>query len=206
VPTKMKGRWHGIWLSSSVDAITIGGGLSKRADKLRLNKAIRAHRVRLIKSNGDQAGIVDISEARDLAAAENLDLVEISPQADPPVCKIMNFGKYKFQQSKKKKDAKQKQKQIQVKEIKFKPRIDEHDYQTKVRHIRRFLNHGDKVRVFVQFRGREMAHRDIGAKILDRVIEEVQDIGTIERRPLMEGNTMAMYVIGNENAGKNKKS
>ena len=180
--------------------------MSKKSDNMRLNNAIRVPRVRLITSNGDQAGIVDISTALELAAGENLDLVEISPQADPPVCKIMNFGKFKFQQSKKKKDAKQKQKQIQVKEIKFKPRIDEHDYQTKVRHIRRFLDHGDKVRVFVQFRGREMAHREIGAKILDRVIEEIQDIGTIERRPLMEGNTIAMYVIGNENAGKPNKT
>jgi translation initiation factor IF-3 len=155
-------------------------------------------------ADGEQAGIMPVPEALRMAEEARLDLVEISPNADPPVCKIMDYGRYKFQQSKKLKDAKAKQRQIQVKEIKFKPRIDEHDYQFKVKHIRRFIDHGDKVRVFVHFRGREMTHREIGLNILNRVIEDTEDIATIEKRPGMEGNQMAMYLISQDLAAKNK--
>ena len=178
--------------------------MSRKKDSMRVNRAINAPRVRVIDASGEQAGIMSVPEALDLALEDGLDLVEISPNADPPVCKIMNYGKYKFQQSKKLKDAKNKQKQIQVKEIKFKPRIDEHDYQFKTKHIRRFIEHGDKVRVFVHFRGREMAHREIGLRILERVISDLEDIAAVEKRPSMEGHHMAMYLIGKETKAKSK--
>jgi translation initiation factor IF-3 len=171
---------------------------------MRVNREIRSREVRVIRSDGEQAGILGVREALDLAAEEGLDLVEISPNSEPPVCKVMDYGKFKFQQQKKLKDAKSKQRQIQVKEVKFKPRIDEHDYQFKVKHIRRFIEHGDKVRAFVHFRGREMTHREIGMNILERILEDTEDIATVEKRPSMEGNQMAMYLISPEVAGKSK--
>lgn len=146
-----------------------------------------------------------MDEALDLAAEEGSDLVEIAPNSDPPVCKIMDYGKYKFQQAKKQKDAKVKQKQVQVKEVKFKPRIDEHDYQFKCNHIRRFIKHGDKVRVFVHFRGREMSHREIGMRILQRIIADLGEEIAVEKRPGMEGNQMAMYLVGPDVLSKAKK-
>lgn len=179
--------------------------MSKKRDSIRINEQIRAREVRVIKSNGEQAGILSMGEALDLAAEEGFDLVEISPNANPPVCKIMDYGKYKFQQAKKAKDAKLKQKQIQVKEVKFKPRIDEHDYQFKCNHIRRFIKHGDKVRVFVHFRGREMTHREIGMRILERILEDMGDTVSVEKRPGMEGNQMAMYLVGADTAKKAAK-
>lgn len=169
--------------------------MSKKRDTTRVNRAIRAREVRVIKSNGDQAGIMNLYDALDAAADEGLDLVEISPGADPPVCKIMDYGKYKFQQAKKAKDAKVKQKQIQVKEVKFKPRIDEHDYQFKCNHIRRFIKQGNKVRAFVHFRGREMTHREIGMRILERIQDDLGETVIIEKRPGMEGNQLVMYLI-----------
>ena len=175
---------------------------------MRVNEAIRAREVRVIKSNGEQAGILSIAEARELAAQEGLDLVEIAPTSEPPVCRIMNYGKFRFQQSKKMKDAKHKQRHIQIKEIKFRPRIEEHDYQTKLRRIVKFLDHGDKVRAFVQFRGREMVHRELGLRILERVIREVDEIAIVERAPStdrMEGNQMSMFLVGRETAAKSKK-
>ena len=178
--------------------------MSRKKDTMRINRAINAPQVRVIMDNGEQAGILSLREALSLAAEEGLDLVEIAPNSQPPVCKIMNYGKYKFQQNKKLKDARSKQKQIQVKEVKFKPRIDEHDYQFKTKHIRRFIEHGDKVRAFVHFRGREMAHRELGLRILQRIITDLEDIAVVEKKPDMEGHQMAMYLIGNDNATKNK--
>ncbi len=178
--------------------------MSKKKETMRVNQAVRAPRIRVITSDGEQAGIMATRDALALALDEGLDLVEISPTSDPPVCKIMNFGKYKFQLNKKLKDAKVKQKQIQVKEVKFKPRIDEHDYQFKVNHIKRFIEHGDKVRVFVQFRGREVTHREIGLRILERIIAEIEEIAVVEKRPGMEGYHMAMYLVGKEVVSKSK--
>jgi translation initiation factor IF-3 len=186
--------------------IVSGGVLSRKKGLMRTNRAIRVPRVRLIDSNGEQAGIVSIEEARDRAEADGLDLVEISPNADPPVCRIMNYGKFRFEQDKKRRDAKSKQKQIQLKEVKFKPRIDEHDYLFKCKHIRRFIEHGDKVRAFVHFRGREVTHRELGMKILERIIADVEDIAVVEKRPGMEGNQMAMYLIGSDTAGTKGKA
>lgn len=178
--------------------------MRKKKDSNRINWAIKSPQVRLIKDNGEQAGIIDTGEAVRMAEEAGLDLVEMNPNADPPVCKIMNYGKYKFEQAKRAKSAKQKQKHVQVKEVKFKPRIDEHDYQFKKNHIRRFIEHGDKVRAFVHFRGREVTHRELGFKILERIIEDTQDIAVVEKRPGMEGNQMAMYVISKEAATKTK--
>ncbi|MDJ0840005.1 MAG: translation initiation factor IF-3 [Acidobacteriota bacterium] len=172
--------------------------MRRKKESNRINWQIKVPVVRVIKEDGEQAGILRIEEAIDLAQEAGLDLVEMSPNADPPVCKVMNYGKYKFQQAKKAKDAKAKQKQIQVKEVKFKPRIDEHDFKFKCNHIRRFIKHGDKVRAFVHFRGREVKHREIGMGILDRIIEETQDIGVVEKRPGMEGNQLVMYLIAKE--------
>lgn len=146
----------------------------------------------MIDADGEQQGIV--SRARALQAAEDagLDLVEVSPNAKPPVCRIMDFGKYKFEQSKKQHEAKKKQKQIQVKEIKFRPGTDEGDYQVKLRNLIRFLSDGDKAKVTLRFRGREMAHQELGAKLLRRVEEDLAEYGTVEQRPKMEGRQMVM--------------
>ena len=171
---------------------------------MRVNMAIRAPEVRVISSTGEQVGIISTREAREMADEDGLDLVEISPNAKPPVCKIMNYGKYKFQQAKKNKEAKSKQKQILVKEVKFKPRIDEHDYQFKCKHIRRFIEQGNKVRAFVHFRGRERAHLEIGLKILERIIEDLDELVVVEKRPGMEGSQMAMYLISQDTAAKSK--
>ncbi len=180
--------------------------MSKKKETIRVNELIRAREVRVIRSDGEQAGVLSLGAALDLASEEGFDLVEISPNAEPPVCKIMDFGKFKFQQAKKAKDAKLKQKQIQVKEVKFKPRIDEHDYQFKCNHIRRFLEHGDKVRAFVHFRGREMTHREIGMRILERILEDLGDTVVVEKRPGMEGNQMVMYLIAPETIKKVAKA
>lgn len=172
--------------------------MSKRKDPIRINRAIRAPEVRVVRGDGEQVGVIRLEEALSLAQDDGHDLVEISPNAAPPVCKIMNYGKYKFQLAKKLKDAKSKQKLIHVKEVKFKPRIDEHDYQFKINHIRRFLDHGDKVRAFVHFRGREMAHRELGLKILKRIITDLGEMAVVEKAPNMEGNFMAMYLVSAE--------
>lgn len=180
--------------------------MSKKVDGMRVNQAIRAKQVRVIASDGEQAGIMDLSQALSLAKSESLDLVEIAPNSDPPVCKVMNYGKFKFQQSKKMKDAKQKQRQIQVKEIKLRPRIDDHDLETKLRHVKKFIDNGDKVRVFVHFRGREMAHRELGLKLLEKTIQTLGEEIVVEKPPSMEGNQMSMFLIGRDFAARQKAS
>lgn len=150
--------------------------------------------MRLISETGEQLGVVSIKEALALSEERDIDLVEISPTAKPPVCKLMDYGKYKYEQSKKRDEAKKKQKQIQIKEIKFRPGTDEGDYQIKMRNINRFLNDGDKVKVTLRFRGREMAHQDLGMQLLKRVQAELEDVGTVEQFPKMEGRQMVMMV------------
>lgn len=139
-------------------------------------------------------GVVPLAQAKQIAEEAELDLVEISPNATPPVCRIMNYGKYRFEQSKKQQEAKKKQKQIQVKEVKFRPGTDEGDYQVKLRNLIRFLNDGDKAKVTLRFRGREMAHQDLGLKLLQRVEEELTEYGVVEQRPRLEGRQMVMVV------------
>jgi translation initiation factor IF-3 len=159
-----------------------------------LNDAITARRVRVTGANGESLGIIPLEEAKQLAYSADLDLVEISPNADPPVCKIMNYGKYQFEQNKKLQIAKKKQKQIQVKEIKFRPGTDEGDYQVKLRSLIKFLNDGDKTKITVRYRGRELAHREIGMDQLKRLEKDLEDIAVVEQFPKMEGRQMIMVM------------
>ena len=158
----------------------------------RINEDITVPEVRLVDADGQQKGIVPIARALEIAEEAGLDLVEVSPNSKPPVCRIMDFGKYKFEQSKKQHEAKKKQKQIQVKEIKFRPGTDEGDYQVKLRNLIRFLSDGDKAKVTLRFRGREMAHQELGAKLLQRVEDDLAEYATVEQRPKMEGRQMVM--------------
>jgi len=159
-----------------------------------LNNEITVPNVRLTDSEGEQRGIVTIQEAISLAEEVDLDLVEVSPTAEPPVCRIMDYGKFVFEQNKKQQDAKKKQKQTQVKEIKFRPGTEEGDYQVKLRNLTRFLNDGDKTKITLRFRGREMAHQELGRQLLQRVEKDLAEIGTVEQFPRMEGRQMVMVV------------
>ncbi len=150
--------------------------------------------MRLIGQDGEQLGVMPLQEALDRAAEAELDLVEMVPHPEVAVCRIMDYGKFKFEQSKKQQAAKKKQKQVQVKEIKFRPGTDDGDYQVKVRNLRRFLEDGDRGKVTLRFRGREMAHQDLGLKLLERVETDVEDIAQVEQRPKMEGRTMVMML------------
>jgi translation initiation factor IF-3 len=148
----------------------------------------------VIDENGDQLGILPTEEALERALGVDLDLVEISPTAEPPVCRVMDYGKFKFEESKKAHDARKRQTRIQVKEVKFRPGTDEGDYQVKLRNLTRFLDEGNKAKVTLRFRGREMAHRDLGYKLLKRVEDDLSDYGTVEQHPLMEGRQMVMVM------------
>ncbi len=161
---------------------------------MRRNREILAPEVRVIGADGEQVGILAIAEALELAGENSLDLVEVSPNAEPPVCRVMDYGKYVFEQNKKNHAAKKKQKQIQIKEVKFRPGTEEGDYQVKLRNLIRFLSGGDKAKVTLRFRGREMAHRDLGAKLLDRVREDLAELGQVEQFPKMEGRQMTMVI------------
>lgn len=148
----------------------------------------------MIGQDGAQLGILTLKKALDLAAEEELDLVEVAPNATPPVCKIMDYGKFKYQQSKRVQEAKKKQTVIQVKEVKVRPKTDEHDLQVKIRHVRRFLGQKDKAKVTIVFRGREIAYTDQGMKILERIEEELKDEAVVEQHPKMEGRNMVMIL------------
>jgi translation initiation factor IF-3 len=153
--------------------------------------------VRVVGADGEKIGIVSLNEAKQMAYDASMDLVEISPNADPPVCKIMDYGKFQFEQNKKLAIAKKKQKQIQVKEIKFRPGTDEGDYQVKLRSLSKFLNEGDKTKITVRFRGREMAHREIGMDLLKRIEKDLEELAIVEQFPKMEGRQMVM-VLGSK--------
>jgi translation initiation factor IF-3 len=155
-----------------------------------VNERIRAKEVRVIDDEGNQLGILPPFDALRIAREKDLDLVEISPTAQPPVCRIMNYGKYLYQLNKKAHEAKKHQRVIQVKEVKFRPMTDEHDYAFKKKNIARFLQEGDKAKAAVMFRGREMAHREIGRQLIGRLIEDLTDVGVVEGFPKMEGNNM----------------
>jgi translation initiation factor IF-3 len=155
-----------------------------------MNERIRAREIRVIDADGNQLGVMAPYDALKRAREQNLDLVEISPNAVPPVCRIMDYGKYLYEQEKKERAAKKNQKQIVLKEVKFSVNVDEHDYATKRNHVLRFLGEGDKVKASLRFRGREMAHQNLGRDVLDRLVKEVGDKGIVEFRPRMEGNTM----------------
>jgi translation initiation factor IF-3 len=160
----------------------------------RVNERIRVPEIRLIGAEGENLGVVTPERARELAQEVGLDLVEISPNATPPVCKIMDFGKYKYEQQKKESEARKKQKVIEVKEVKFRPNTDTHDYDVKMRSVAKFLGNGDKVKVTLRFRGREMAHMELGRKLLERVAEDTAEIGKVEQMPKLEGRQMVMMI------------
>ncbi|MBZ0325003.1 MAG: translation initiation factor IF-3 [Alphaproteobacteria bacterium] len=160
----------------------------------RVNHEIDVDRVRLIDHNGEQVGVVSLREGIERAEAVGLDLVEVAPDADPPVCKILDYGKYKFEAQKRRAEARKKQKVVDVKEIKMRPGIDTHDYDVKMRNVVRFLKDGDKVKVTLRFRGREMAHQELGAKVLDRVRADIEELAKVEQLPKMEGRQMTMVV------------
>lgn len=163
-------------------------------DGPRINGAIRVPKVRCIDPDGNQLGIIDTRDAIEKAGDFGLDLVEVQPNAEPPVCKILDYGKFKYEAQKRANEARKKQKTIEVKEIKFRPNIDEHDYQVKMRNVNKFLSGGDKVKVTLRFRGREMAHQELGANVLSRVRDETDEIAKVEAMPKMEGRQMVMVL------------
>jgi translation initiation factor IF-3 len=161
---------------------------------VRINQQIRAPEVRLIGPDGQQVGIVPLKEALAYAAEHNLDLVEVAPMATPPVCRVMDYGKFKYEQAKKQQEARRRQTTIQVKEVKIRPKIEEHDMAFKLKNIRRFLAEKDKAKITMIFRGREMAHQDRGYAILRRMAEELADVAVVEQEPKAEGRTLFMIV------------
>lgn len=160
----------------------------------RVNERIRAPEIRLIGADGENIGVVTPARALQLAQEAGLDLVEISPTAVPPVCKIMDFGKFKYEQQKRESEARKKQKIIEIKEIKFRPGTDSHDYDVKMRSVLKFLGEGDKVKVTLRFRGREMAHQELGLELLNRVASDVAEVGKVENMPKLEGRQMVMMI------------
>ena len=176
-----------------------GGKRGQKADKTRINDDIDASEVRLIGLEGEQLGVVSLNEALDAAADAGVDLVEISPNAEPPVCRVMDFGKFIYEKSKQQKEQKKKQKQIQVKEVKFRPGTDEGDYQVKLRNLRRFLEGGDKAKVTIRFRGREMAHQELGIELLERIKNDLDEVSNCESFPRRaEGRQMIMVLAPNK--------
>ncbi len=167
---------------------------------MRVNSAITAREVRLIGDDGEQLGIISIRAALQAAEEAELDLVEIAPQAAPPVCRLMDYGKHKYHEAKKQHEAKMRQKQIQVKEIKFRPATDEGDYQIKIRNLKRFLEDGDKAKVTLRFRGREMAHQEFGVRLLERVRIDLEPFAIIEQMPKLEGKQMIMVLAPKKKA------
>ena len=162
--------------------------------RVRINEQIKVPEIRLIGPDGQQVGVMPVKEALARAAEANLDLVEVAPQANPPVCRIMDYGKYKYQQSKKQQEARRRQTIIQVKEVKVRPKIETHDMDFKMRNARRFLSEGDKVKISVIFRGREIAHTDRGFRLLARISEMLADIANVEQHPKLEGRNLSMIV------------
>ncbi len=164
------------------------------AKRINVNRRIRAKEIRLIDPDGKQLGVLPFKEALETAESHGLDLVEVAPNVSPPVCRIMDYGRYKYQQNKKLQEAKKRQSTFQVKEIKLRPRTGEHDFQVKMRHAKRFLDHRDKVKVSVIFRGREMAHTELGVGLLKRVVEETSEFASVEQGARREGRIMVMIL------------
>ncbi len=159
-----------------------------------MNHEIRAPKVRTIDDEGRQVGILTKEEALALAVSRSLDLVEVAPDADPPVCRVINFGKFRYEQTRKEKEARKKQHVVKIKEMKFHPNIENHDYEVKLRHIVEFLQKGNKVKAVMMFRGREMAHMEFGKRLLDRLINDVAEVGAVEQYPKLLGRSMIMTI------------
>lgn len=189
-------RWT---LPTRPPSFRVGGRASRGADAIstdetRINDRIRARQVRLIGSDGTQFGVKALPEALQIAREQGLDLVEVAAAADPPVCKIMDHGKYKYEQDQRRKESKRKASNVVIKEMKFRPKIDGHDYTTKMKHVERFLEEGSKVKLTIMFRGREMAHPELGRRILERVAEQVGELAIIESSPKLDGRNMTMVL------------
>jgi translation initiation factor IF-3 len=159
-----------------------------------INEDIRAREVRLVGANGDQIGIKSRNEALEMAQTANLDLVMVAPNAKPPVCRIMDYGKFRYEQQKKDKEARKNQKVISIKEVRLSPTIDEHDFNTKLRNAIKFLEKGDKVKASIRFKGRAITHKEIGQRVLDRLAQECAEVGVVEQRPKMEGRSMFIVI------------
>jgi translation initiation factor IF-3 len=170
------------------------GGSAIKEQRVRINEQIRISPIRLIDAEGGQVGIVSLDDARSRALESGLDLVEVAPDARPPVCRLMDYGKFKYEEARRAREARKKQHTMHVKEVKYRPGIEEHDYEFKTRHVRRFLEDGDKVKVTMMFRGRQLSHPEIGLDVLERVLGDVEDVGKIESQPVREGRTMTMVL------------
>jgi translation initiation factor IF-3 len=170
------------------------GGRSITEKRVRVNEQIRISPIRLIDDEGNQVGIVSLEDARERAAAKGLDMVEVAPEARPPVVKLMDFGKFKYEEARAARAARRKQHTIQVKEVKFRPGIEDHDYDFKLRHARRFLEEGNKVKLTMMFRGRQVTHPELGLEVLQRVTADLQDVAKVEQNPSFEGRQMSMIV------------
>ena len=180
-----------------MQVISLGGDTIAKQET-NINRAIRAREVRVVDDEGEQLGILSLEEALAAAAARGLDLVEVSPSAVPPVCRIMDYGKYKYQASKRAAEAKKKTAKVETKEVKMRPKTEEHDFQFKVKNARRFLDDGNKVKVTVMFRGREVTHPEFGRALMERVAEEVKDLAVVEMTPRMAGRFMTMVLAPNK--------
>ena len=163
-------------------------------EKMRVNRQIRISPVRVISPDGEQIGILPIERAMEIAEEQGLDLVEVAPLARPPVCRIMDYGKFKYEEQRQAREARKKQHHVQLKEVKMRPGIEEHDFDFKVRHAKRFLEEGNKVKLTMMFRGRQMAHPEYGRKVLDRVFQELQEVSKVEAHPMLEGRSMVMVL------------
>lgn len=169
-----------------------------KEQRVRVNDQIRISPIRLIDDEGEQVGIIALEEAKERAADAGLDLVEVAPDARPPVCRLMDYGKFKYEEARKAREAKKKQHTVQIKEVKYRPGIEDHDYDFKTRHVRRFLEEGDKVKVTMMFRGRQMSHPELGLEVLERVVSDIEDVGQVESQPTREGRTMIMVLVPNK--------
>ncbi|MAT38503.1 MAG: translation initiation factor IF-3 [Ectothiorhodospiraceae bacterium] len=176
--------------------------MSNKKDNTRINEDIRAEKVRVVTDDGEQLGIMHPKDALRKAYEQELDLVEIAPQAKPPVCKIMDYGKYRYEQQKRERLQKKKQQTVQVKEVRFHPNTDTHDYDFKVRHARGFIEDGNKVKAAVVFRGRQMAHQEFGLELLERMIDDLDDIAIVEKEPNMEGRSMILILAPDKSKSK----
>lgn len=163
-------------------------------EKTRVNRQIRISPVRVISPEGEQLGILSIERALEIAEDQGLDLVEVAPMARPPVCRIMDYGKFKYEEQRQAREARKKQHHVQIKEVKMRPGIEEHDFDFKVRHARKFLDEGHKVKLTMMFRGRQMAHPEYGRQVLDRVFQQLQDLSKVESHPMLEGRSMVMVL------------
>ena len=180
--------------------------ISAKTNEVMINEQTKAKEVRVIDSDGTQLGILSVKDALNIAYGKDLDLVEISPNSEPPVCRVMDYGKFRFEREKKEKEQRKKQQTIDIKEIQLSCRIDTHDFETKLKHARRFLDSGNKVKVCVKFKGREMSHTAIGQEIIVKFGEACSDIGVIEKMPVLDGRQMIMFINSKQNTPQNTGS